>query len=137
MLSRRECERMLSQLTGTTQLMAELAYGAGLRLMELLRLRVHHLDLERGQLQGVRGQGDKDRVTVLPVRLVEPLQAHLNRLKVCLRRRIGRQDWPACGCQEGLARKYPPGGRAMGVAVAVPLPRNFDRSFIRSSSGTI
>ena len=49
-LSREECERLFSQLNGTTRLMAELAYGAGLRLMELLRLRA----LQRGpqRLQG-------------------------------------------------------------------------------------
>jgi integron integrase len=108
-LSRQECERMLSQLTGTTQLMAELAYGAGLRLMELLRLRVHHLDLERGQLKVYGGKGDKDRVTVLPVRLVEPLQAHLNRLKV-----LFAEDRAAglagVWLPEGLARKYPRAG---------------------------
>ena len=100
---------MLSQLTGTTQLMAELAYGAGLRLMELLRLRVHHLDLERGQLKVYGGKGDKDRVTVLPVRLVEPLQAHLNRLKV-----LFAEDRAAglagVWLPEGLARKYPRAG---------------------------
>jgi len=51
-LSREECARLFDQLSGTKRLMAELAYGAGLRLMELLRLRVHHLDLERGQSLG-------------------------------------------------------------------------------------
>ena len=50
-LSPEECQRLFVQLEGTTRLMAELAYGAGLRLMELLRLRVQHLDLEREQLQ--------------------------------------------------------------------------------------
>lgn len=42
-----ECRRIFTQLSGTHRLMAELAYGAGLRLMELLRLRVQHLDLDR------------------------------------------------------------------------------------------
>lgn len=39
--------------------MAELAYGSGLRLMELLRLRVHHLDLDRRQLRVIAGKGDR------------------------------------------------------------------------------
>ena len=60
-LSKAECLKLFEQLSGTTRLMAELAYGAGLRLMELLRLRVHHLDLERGQLQIYAGKGKKDR----------------------------------------------------------------------------
>ena len=68
-LSREECERLFAALDGTARLMAELAYGAGLRLMELLRLRVQDLDLERGRLLVRGGKGDKDRVTVLPTRL--------------------------------------------------------------------
>ncbi|MBP6507875.1 MAG: tyrosine-type recombinase/integrase [Opitutaceae bacterium] len=46
--------------------MAELMYGSGLRLMELLRLRVQDLDLDRHRLQVRGGKGDKDRATVLP-----------------------------------------------------------------------
>jgi hypothetical protein len=58
-LSREECRRLFAQLNGTTLLMAELAYGSGLRLMELLRLRVHHVDLARGQLRILGGKGDR------------------------------------------------------------------------------
>jgi integrase len=67
-LSRDECERLFAHLDGTARLMAELAYGGGLRLMELLRLRVQDVDLERGRLMIRSGKGDKDRVTVLPAR---------------------------------------------------------------------
>jgi hypothetical protein len=56
-LSHEECRRLFAQLTGVTQLMAELAYGSGLRLLELLRLRVHHLDLDRRQLHVYSGKG--------------------------------------------------------------------------------
>lgn len=56
-LSGDECRRILGQLDGTHRLMVELAYGSGLRLMELLRLRVHHLDLERLQLHVHTGKG--------------------------------------------------------------------------------
>ncbi len=65
-LSRRECERLFAALEGTPRLMAELMYGAALRLMELLRLRVKDVDLERRQLIVRAGKGDEDRVTVLP-----------------------------------------------------------------------
>ncbi|WP_081721947.1 tyrosine-type recombinase/integrase [Geminisphaera colitermitum] len=58
--------------------MAELAYGSGLRLMELLRLRVHHLDLERGQIKVYSGKGDKDRMTVLPSRLTAGVRSPLD-----------------------------------------------------------
>lgn len=58
-LSQGECRSLFAQLEGTPRLMVELAYGAGLRLMELLRLRAHHLDLERLRLQVFAGKGDR------------------------------------------------------------------------------
>jgi integron integrase len=108
-LSPGECRSIFAQLEGTARLMAELAYGSGLRLMELLRLRVHHVDLARHQLQVHAGKGDKDRVTVLPESLVPALREHLGRL---------RPQWqadrnfalPGVWLPEGLARKYPKAG---------------------------
>ncbi len=61
-LSRDECQRLFSALDGTLQLMAELMYGSGLRLTELLGLRIKDIDLERQQLVVRGGKGDKDRV---------------------------------------------------------------------------
>lgn len=104
-LTRDECTRLFCRLDGTTRLMAELMYGAGLRLMELLRLRVHHLDLPRGQLRVLGGKGDKDRVTVLPERLVPPLRLHLDRLRELFREDRAR-GLPGVWLPEGLARKY-------------------------------
>jgi integron integrase len=81
------------------------AYGAGLRLMELLRLRVQDLDIARGRLVIRAGKGDKDRVTVLPGRLQGPLASHLDRL-----RKLYAEDCaaglPGVWLPEGLARKY-------------------------------
>lgn len=75
-----ERDRLFAQLSGATRLMAELAYGAGLRVSELLRLRIKDVDPERGQLTVRSGKGDKDRVTVLPERLTERLRRHRDRL---------------------------------------------------------
>lgn len=80
-LTRGECERLFAALTGTSRLMSELMYGAGLRLMELLRLRVHHMDFERRQVRVYAGKGDKDRITVLPEALVPRLREHVERLR--------------------------------------------------------
>jgi integron integrase len=108
-LSREECIRLFAELSGTERLMAELAYGAGLRLMELLRLRVHHLDLERGQLKIYAGKGDKDRITVLPERLQAGLKAQIERLRE--RFQADREEGLAgVWLPEGLARKYPKAG---------------------------
>jgi len=56
-LSVPEARSLFAQMRGTTRIMAELAYGSGLRLMELLRLRIHHLDFDRGRLQVFAGKG--------------------------------------------------------------------------------
>jgi integrase len=95
-LSRDECERLFTSLDGTGRIMAELAYGAGLRLMELLRLRVQDLDLARSRLLVRGGKGDRDRVTVLPTRLQAPLALHLDRLRK-LHAEDAPPDFRACG----------------------------------------
>ena len=108
-LNRPECERLFEALEGTPRLMAELMFGSGLRLTELLRLRVKDVDLERGQLVVRGGKGDEDRVTVLPQRLQEKLRAHRERL-----RRLHVEDrakgLPGVWLPEGLERKWPQAG---------------------------
>lgn len=108
-LSPNECKRLFAMMEGTPRLMTELMYGAGLRLMELLRLRIHHLDFERGHLLVFAGKGDKDRVTILPESLRERLQQQIVRLK-----RLFAEDrannLPGVWLPEGLARKYPKAG---------------------------
>jgi integron integrase len=108
-LTKSECQRVFDQLNGTTRLMAELMYGTGLRLMELLRLRVHHLDFERGQLKVFAGKGNKDRLTVLPETLQARLQAHMERLKI-LYEADCKAGMPGVWLPEGLDRKYPNAG---------------------------
>lgn len=58
-LSKGECRRMFVALEGTSKLMAELMNGAGLRLMELLRLRIQDVDPERRQVRVRAGKGDE------------------------------------------------------------------------------
>lgn len=108
-LSREETKRLLAELSGTPRLMAELAYGSGLRLMELLRLRVHHLDLERRQLKVFAGKGNKDRLTMVPESLIEPLRGHLERLRE-LFAADREAALPGVWLPEGLDRKYPKAG---------------------------
>ena len=72
-----EAKSVRTQLSGMNSLMASLLYGAGLRLMECVRLRVHHLDFAYHQITVRDGKGARDRVTMLPRALAEPLQRHL------------------------------------------------------------
>ncbi|MHB8829163.1 MAG: integron integrase [Syntrophales bacterium] len=80
-LSQRECQSLFAQMSGTSRLMAQLMYGSGLRLMELLRLRVQDVNFEQGILIVRSGKGGKDRVSVLPESLRTPLLEHRERLQ--------------------------------------------------------
>jgi integron integrase len=80
-LTRTEVMELLSRLDGTPRLASGLMYGAGLRLMEAVRLRAKDLDLERCELVVRNGKGGRDRITVLPARLVSPLRGQLARAR--------------------------------------------------------
>ena len=110
-LSRAECQRLITAMEGTMRLMAELMYGSGLRLMELLSLRVKDVDVERRQLVIRAGKGGKDRVTVLPETLVERLLAHREKLQG-IYAEDRQADAPGVWLPEGLERKYPQAGKA-------------------------
>ena len=104
--TREEVRAVLGRLRGESWLMASLLYGSGLRLMECVRLRVKDLDFERLQLTVREGKGGKDRVTMLPGPLVEPLRRQLERARALheadVREGFGRVHLPYA-----LARKYP------------------------------
>jgi len=110
-LSREECAGLFDAMEGVPKLMAELAYGSGLRLTELLRLRVKDVDQDRLQVVVRGGKGDKDRVTVLPEQLLEKLAAHRERLRR-LHARDRERGLPGVWLPEGLERKWPKAGEA-------------------------
>ncbi|MBU4460010.1 MAG: phage integrase N-terminal SAM-like domain-containing protein, partial [Verrucomicrobia bacterium] len=80
-LSRGECRALFGELPPLARLMAELMYGAGLRVTELLRLRVQDLDFERGIVLVRDGKGSKDRVTTLPESLKSRLRGHMDEMR--------------------------------------------------------
>ena len=81
-LTREEVNLILSKLSGRHHLMASLLYGAGLRLMECVRLRVKDLDLGYRQITIRDGKGEKDRRTILPASLIEPLRRQLSQARL-------------------------------------------------------
>ena len=105
-LSRPEVQRLLSHLEGARWLMASLLYGAGLRLRECLKLRIKDLDFDYRQILIRNGKGTKDRVTMLPQSVIEPLKHHLVRVKA-----LHEQDLASghgdVELPDALARKYP------------------------------
>jgi integron integrase len=108
-LSRKECARLFEAMEGTTRLMAELMYGSGLRLLELLRLRVKDVDVDRLQVIVRAAKGDKDRVTLLSEKLVERLRAHRDRLRG-LYQQDRAEGLSGVWIPEALERKYPAAG---------------------------
>ena len=80
-LSPREVRAVLSHLHGQYQLMAQLLYGSGLRLLECLRLRVKDVDLHYLHITVRDPKGGRERKTMLPVSLAAPLREHLNKVK--------------------------------------------------------
>jgi integron integrase len=109
-LSRAEVRALLAELAGDYLLLAQLLYGSGLRLMEVLRLRVKDLDFGLHRIIVRDGKGSKDRVTMLPDRLIPALEAHLERV-----RRIHQSDLAAgtgsVYLPYALERKYPAAAR--------------------------
>ena len=108
-LSREECGKLFGEMTGTARLMAELTYGAGLRLTEMLRLRVKDVDVERLQLAVRAGKGNKDRLTMVPRSLAGQLREHRDRLRV-LHEKDRDAGLPGVMLPEGLERKWPKAG---------------------------
>ncbi len=105
-MTREEARAVLSHLEGDKRLMAALMYGAGLRLMECLRLRVQDIDFARNELTVRDGKGSKDRRTMLPESLKPPFLAHLRKV-----RRVHESDladgWGRVQMPDALDRKYP------------------------------
>ncbi|CAN5557987.1 integron integrase [soil metagenome] len=109
-LTKDEVRRVLAFLSGEKWLVANLLYGAGLRLKEVLRLRVKDMDFEYRQIMVRDGKGAKDRVTVLPETAAAPLMEHLSRVRLLheedLRLGFGEVFLPFA-----LERKYPNANR--------------------------
>ena len=76
-----EVKKLLACLSGRDLLIAGLIYGAGLRLMELARLRIKDIDMDLNTLTVRSGKGDKDRTTILPTTVKDQLQEHLKDVK--------------------------------------------------------
>ncbi|UCF64489.1 MAG: integron integrase [bacterium] len=108
--TRQEVRQVLDQLDGMKWLLASLLYGAGLRLMEGLRLRVKDVDFGYQQIVVRDGKGHRDRVTVLPGKLITPLQKQLKYVEQ-LHRQDLREGFGEVFLPYALEKKYPGANR--------------------------
>jgi integron integrase len=119
-----EALTLLAGLTGPTALIGGLLYGAGLRLLEALRLRAKDVDFGRREIIVRRGKGQKDRHTVLPEKLVGPLGEHLEAVRAQhttdLEEGGGFVELP-----EALRRKYPTAPREWPWQWVFPATRTY------------
>jgi integron integrase len=121
-----ETRRVLARLDGQHGLMAGLLYGAGLRLLECVRLRVKDVDFGYRQITVRDGKGEKDRVTMLPQAVLGPLRAHLDKVKV-LHEHDVENGFGEVYLPYALERKYPNAAREWGWQYVFPaLNRSVD-----------
>lgn len=118
-LSESEVRSLLSRMRDTPGLIARLLYGSGMRILECLRLRIKDVDFARKELLIRDGKGAKDRVTVLPDTLCEPLRIHLARVRTL------HQEDLAAGYGDvylpfALERKYPNAGQSWAWQYVFP-----------------
>lgn len=123
-LTRQEVKSILGVLDHSDWLMLMLLYGAGLRLMECLQLRVKDIDFTSNQIIVRAGKGDKDRHTMLPTAVKEPLAKHLEIIKEQhqrdLEHGLGRVVLP-----NALDRKYPNAGKEWGWQWVFPATSHY------------
>lgn len=123
-LTRGEVRSVLGQMSGVSGLVAGLLYGAGLRLLEGLALRVKDVDFGLRQITVRGGKGDRDRITVLPGAVVPGLEAHLE----WVREMHGRDVASGGGSVElpgALDRKYPAASAEWGWQWVFPAKRRY------------
>ncbi len=101
-----EVKSLMANLKDDKWLMANLMYGAGLRLMECLRLRVQDIDFSRAEILVRDGKGAKDRITMFPLLLKTPLQLHLQKVKAIHEKDLA-DGWGRVQMPDALDRKYP------------------------------
>src|SRR5574343_108361 len=121
-LSKSQTMLLLSKLSGREWLAASLLYGAGLRLMEAMRLRVKDLNFERNEITVRAVKVGKDRKTVLPFSLKPHLQRQVEQARALHAKDLG-EGYGAVSLPFALARKYPRAESDFGWQYVFPASR--------------
>jgi integron integrase len=111
--SKSEVKMVMKNLDGNHWIMVMLLYGSGLRLNECLQLRVKDIDFDYKQITVRNGKGDKDRVTILPDKLIVPLKNQIEYVKGLLEEDI-KNGYDSISMPFALEKKYPNAGKELG-----------------------
>lgn len=104
-LTQEEVRRVFAQMRGIHLMMARLLYGSGMRLMECIRLRVKDLDFEHRRLYIYAAKGNKERVTILPVMLVDELREQVEKVRLLHHSDLA-EGYGSVYIPAALSRKY-------------------------------
>jgi integron integrase len=126
-LTRDEVTAVLRHLSGTNLIAAMLMYGAGLRLLECLTLRVKDIDFGYRQITVREGKGNKDRITVLPAAVEPRLQLHIEDVRVQFEKDL-KEGGGYVRLPKALGRKYPDADRTWGWQWVFPAHRQYEDS---------
>ncbi len=122
-LTRHEMTQILSRMTGSSQLMASLLYGSGLRRNEAVRLRVKDIDFDHHQLQVWNGKGNYHRLTTLAPELVLRLTSQIEQVRLFLQEDSQLPQFAGVWMPDALSRKYSLASRTLGWQYLFPSPR--------------
>lgn len=121
-LTAEEAQQVLGMMEGTYKLMAELLYGAGLRVSECLRLRYLDLDFSYNQIQVRSGKGKKDRITIMPQTSKKKLKRQLQKVKL-LHEKDSAQGFSKTLLPKALSKKYPNAASKLKWQYLFPSPK--------------
>lgn len=114
-----EAMSVIKKMSAPYQLMAKLMYGSGLRISEVLRLRVKDVDFGMGYLVVRDGKGFKDRTTLLPESVIAELRIQISSVEALLADDIKRGVGPVY-LPHQLEKKYPNAGRSLAWQYVFP-----------------
>lgn len=123
-LTRDEVNAVLAHLSGVNLIAAMLLYGAGLRLLECLSLRVKDIDFGYRQITVREGKGNKDRITILPASVESRLQLHLEDVRIQFEKDL-KEGGGYVRLPKALGRKYPNADHAWGWQWVFPAHRHY------------
>jgi len=119
-LTRTELDSIFERLDRVPRLCAQIMYGSGLRVMEVVRLRVHDLDFDRLSILVRHGKGGKQRLTILAESLLPEIRHQLDRARYYFDEDLAQADWPGVYLPNALAAKYRQAPREWGWQYLFP-----------------
>ena len=122
-LTQKEISKLLNQIKEPYDLPCKLMYGSGLRLMEVIRLRIQDIDFDYHSICVWQGKGNKNRRVTLAKELFQPLKAQIQYAKALFNKDIVKKYYAGVWMPFALSRKYPSANKSIGWHFLFPSKR--------------